>query len=60
MTDRTEIIRALLLQGSYSVVDLQAHVSRIQQRKKWSDSVIENELKKLTVTKDGNLYTIVR
>ena len=58
MGDRTEIIRALLLQGSYSVVDLQAHVSRIQKRKKWSDSVIENELKKLNVTKDGNLYTI--
>jgi hypothetical protein len=58
MGDRTEIIRALLMQGSYSVVDLQAHVSRIQKRKKWSDSVIENELKKLPVTKDGNLYTI--
>ncbi len=60
MTDRTKIIRDLLLQGSYSVVDLQAHVSRIQKRPKWSDSVIENELKKLPVTKDGNLYTIVR
>ncbi len=59
MTDRAEIILALLLQGSYSVVDLQAHVSRIQKRKKWSDSVIENELKKLPVTKDGNLYTII-
>lgn len=58
MGNRTEIIRDLLLQGSYSVVDLQAHVSRIQQRKKWSDSVIEMELKKLPVTKDGNLYTI--
>ncbi len=58
MTDRTKIIRALLMQGSYSVTMLQAHVSRIQQRKKWSDSVIENELKKLPVTKDGNLYTI--
>jgi hypothetical protein len=58
MGDRAEVIRALLMQGSYSVVDLQAHVSRIQQRKKWSDSVIENELKKLPVTKDGNLYTI--
>jgi hypothetical protein len=46
------------MQGSYSVVDLQAHVSRIQKRKKWSDSVIENELKRLPVTKDGNLYTI--
>lgn len=60
MGERTEIIRTLLLQGSYSVVDLQAHVARIQQRKKWSDSVIENELRKLPVTKDGNLYTIVR
>jgi len=59
MGDRTEIILALLLQGSYSVVDLQAHVSRIQKRKKWSDSVIEMELKKLPVTKDGNLYTII-
>lgn len=59
MGDRTEIIRALLMKGSYSVVDLQAHVSRIQKRKKWSDSVIENELKKLPVTKDGNLYTII-
>ncbi len=58
MGERSEIIRALLLQGSYSVVDLQSHVARIQQRKKWSDSVIENELKKLPVTKDGNLYTI--
>ena len=58
MGDRAEIIRTLLLQGSYSVVDLQAHVARIQQRKKWSDSVIENELRKLPVTKDGNLYTI--
>jgi hypothetical protein len=58
MGERTEIIRTLLLQGSYSVVDLQAHVARIQQRKKWSDSVIENELKRLPVTKDGNLYTI--
>ena len=58
MTDRTEIILALLMKGSYSVVDLQAHVSRIQKRKRWSDSVIENELKKLPVTKDGNLYTI--
>lgn len=58
MGDRAEIIRTLLLQGSYSVVDLQAHVARIQKRKKWSDSVIENELKKLPVTKDGNLYTI--
>ena len=59
MGTRAEIIRDLLMKGSYSVVDLQAHVSRIQQRKKWSDSVIENELKKLPVTKDGNLYTIV-
>jgi hypothetical protein len=60
MGTRAEIIRALLLQGSYSVVDLQAHVSRIQKRKKWSDSVIEMELNKLPVTKDANLYTIVR
>lgn len=59
MGDRAEIIRTLLLQGSYSVVDLQAHVSRIQKRKKWSDSVIENELKKLPVTKDGNHFTII-
>ena len=59
MGTRTEIIRTLLLQGSYSVVDLQSHVSRIQKRKKWSDSVIENELKKLPVTKDENLYTII-
>jgi hypothetical protein len=58
MGTRAEIIRALLMQGSYSVVDLQAHVARIQKRKKWSDSVIENELKRLPVTKDGNLYTI--
>ena len=58
MGDRAKIIRSLLMQGSYSVVDLQSHVSRIQKRKKWSDSVIENELKKLPVTKDGNLYTI--
>ena len=48
------------MQGSYSVAMLQEHVSRIQKRKKWSDSVIEMELKKLPVTKDGNLYTIVR
>ena len=60
MTDRTEIIKALLLQGSYSVTMLQEHVSRLQGRPKWSDSVIESELNKLPVTKDGNLYTIVR
>ena len=59
MGDRAEIIRALLMKGSYSVVDLQAHVSRIQKRKKWSDSVIENELKKLPHTKIDNLYTII-
>jgi hypothetical protein len=58
MGARAEIIRDLLLQGSYSVTMLQEHLARIQQRKKWSDSVIENELKKLPVTKDGNLYTI--
>jgi hypothetical protein len=58
MGARAEIIRDLLMKGSYSVVDLQAHVARIQKRKKWSDSVIENELKRLPVTKDGNLYTI--
>jgi hypothetical protein len=58
MGTRAEIIRALLLQGSYSVAMLQAHVSRIQKRKKWSDSVIEMELNKLPFTKDGNLYTI--
>ena len=59
MGERTEIIRALLMQGSYSVIDLQAHVSRIQKRKKWSDSVIEMELKKLPHTKIDNLYTII-
>lgn len=58
MGTRAEIIRDLLMKGSYSVAMLQEHVSRIQKRKKWSDSVIENELKKLPVTKDGNLYTI--
>ena len=60
MGTRTEIIRALLLQGSYSVAMLQEHLARIQKRNKWSDSVIESELNKLPVTKDGNLYTIVR
>ena len=59
MGDRAEIIRDLLMKGSYSVVDLQAHVSRIQKRKKWSDSVIEMELNKLPVTKIDNLYTII-
>lgn len=55
MGTRAEIIRDLLLHGSYSVAMLQEHLSRIQKRPKWCDSVIKNKLKKLPVTKIDNL-----
>lgn len=59
MTDRTTLIRELLLQGSYSVHDLAQHLARIQKRKPWSIAAIETSLRSLPVTKWDNLYTIV-
>jgi hypothetical protein len=59
MTDRTTLIRELLLQGSYSVHDLAQHLARIQNRKPWSIAAIETSLRSLPVTKWDNLYTIV-
>jgi len=55
---RTEHIRALLTNGSYSVVDLQ-RITKKPKGGKWSTAAIESSLRELPTVKDGNLYTIL-
>jgi hypothetical protein len=55
---RTEHIRALLTNGSYSVVMLRESVPK-PKGGKWSTAAIESSLRALPTTKEDNLYTIV-
>jgi hypothetical protein len=55
---RTEHIRALLTNGSYSVVMLREAVPK-PKGGKWSTAAIESSLRALPTTKEDNLYTIV-
>jgi hypothetical protein len=55
---RTDHIRALLTNGSYSVVDLQ-RITKKPKGGKWSTAAIESSLRLLPTTKEDNLYTIV-
>jgi hypothetical protein len=55
---RTDHIRALLTNGSYSVQDLRHHVPK-PKGGKWSTAAIESSLRELPTEKKDNLYTIV-
>jgi hypothetical protein len=58
MTQRTEQIRQLLRQGSYSLHSLQLML-RKPNGKRWSLAAIETSVRSIKgVAKDGNLYTI--
>jgi hypothetical protein len=58
MMQRTEAIRQLLRQGSYSVADLQRLV-RKPKGGQWSTAAIEMSLRTLPTVKDDNLFTIL-
>ena len=58
MTERTESIRTLLRQGSYSLHSLQRLLTK-PNGKRWSIAAIETSVRSIhNVAKDGNLYTI--
>ena len=56
---RTEVIRKLLINGSYSVVDLQYFATvKMNRSRRWSDSSIRKSLVELDAVKDGESFTI--
>ena len=55
---RTEHIRQLLTNGSYSVQDLRHHVPK-PKGGRWSTAAIESSLRALPTVKDDNLFTIL-
>jgi hypothetical protein len=58
MTERTESIRTILRQGSYSLHSLQRLLTK-PNGKRWSIAAIETSVRSINgVAKDGNLYTI--
>ena len=58
MTQRTETIRALLRQGSYSLHDLQRLVIK-PNGQRWSIAAIDNSVRSIgEAKKDDNCYTI--
>jgi hypothetical protein len=58
MTHRTESIRALLRQGSYSLHDLRQLVKR-PNGQRWSIAAIDNSVREIgEAKKNDNLFTI--
>jgi hypothetical protein len=58
MTQRTESIRALLRQGSYSLHDLRQLVKR-PNGQRWSIAAIDNSVRSIgEAKKNDNLFTI--
>jgi hypothetical protein len=58
MIERTESIRTILRQGSYSLHSLQRLLTK-PNGKPWSLAAIEMSVRSIhNVAKDGNLYTI--
>jgi hypothetical protein len=58
MTHRTESIRALLRQGSYSLHDLRQLVKR-PNGQRWSIAAIDNSVRSIgEAKKNDNLFTI--
>ena len=56
---RTEVIRKLLTNGSYSVVDLQHFATvKMNRSRRWSDSSIRKSLVELDAVKDGESFTL--
>ena len=57
---RTEVIRKLLINGSYSVVDLQYFATvKMNRSRRWSDSSIRKSLAELDAVKEGESFTIL-
>ena len=56
---RTEVIKKLLTNGSYSVVELQHFATvKMNRSKRWSDSSIRKSLVELDAVKEGESFTI--